>query len=279
MDTDDDTFTEEAIQRAFAIFDLDKNGYIGCAELKHILIMMGEIVSDEEIDMMISMLDLNGDGQVSFKVRHALARSYQRLSSVQLNTHSLCTLSGQEFRAMAQSPDPANDDFLKDGLTTRSRESIVMQRRNEEAERKRSALVAIVKTCRLDKEDVYEMWKSVREKSRAGSLKDVSEQSIRINLEGVQKLLPAAYCSAAECRSIFDLLRNDDEQWIDSRDLIMTLTSFVADFGLEERCRLAFAMFDVDRSGYLSLDEIEVSFFVRMTPICLRTHSTYRMSR
>ena len=29
---------------------------------------MGEHVSDEEVDMMISMLDLNGDGQVSYKV-------------------------------------------------------------------------------------------------------------------------------------------------------------------------------------------------------------------
>ena len=28
-DADDGTFTEEAIQKAFAIFDLDKNGYIG----------------------------------------------------------------------------------------------------------------------------------------------------------------------------------------------------------------------------------------------------------
>lgn len=70
IDEDDGTFTEEAVEKAFAMFDLDKNGYIGVAELKHILIMMGEHVSDEEVDMMISMLDLNGDGQVSFKVRH-----------------------------------------------------------------------------------------------------------------------------------------------------------------------------------------------------------------
>ena len=69
LDVDDQPFTEDAIQKAFTMFDLDKNGYIGVAELKHILIMMGEHVSDEEVDMMISMLDINGDGQVSFKVR------------------------------------------------------------------------------------------------------------------------------------------------------------------------------------------------------------------
>lgn len=36
----------------------------------------------------------------------------------------------------------------------------------------------------------------------------------------------------------------------------MTFTNFVAGFGLEEKCKLAFDMFDVDRSGYLSLDEV-----------------------
>ncbi|KAL7529116.1 hypothetical protein ACHAXR_002805 [Thalassiosira sp. AJA248-18] len=39
------------------MFDLDKNGYIGASELKHILIMMGEHVSDEEVGTMILMLD------------------------------------------------------------------------------------------------------------------------------------------------------------------------------------------------------------------------------
>ena len=34
--------------------------------------MMGEHISDEEVDMIISMLDLNGNGQVSFKVRYSM---------------------------------------------------------------------------------------------------------------------------------------------------------------------------------------------------------------
>jgi serine/threonine-protein phosphatase 2B regulatory subunit len=71
ISVDEDCFTDNAIKSAFNFFDLDKNGYIGVAELKHILIMMGEIVSDEELDMMISMLDINGDGQVGFQVRHS----------------------------------------------------------------------------------------------------------------------------------------------------------------------------------------------------------------
>lgn len=61
IDERDGVFTEDDIKKAFALFDLDKNGYIGAAELRHILIFMGEHVTDEEVDMMISMLDMNGE--------------------------------------------------------------------------------------------------------------------------------------------------------------------------------------------------------------------------
>ena len=83
ISVDEDCFTDNAIKSAFNFFDLDKNGYIGVAELKHILIMMGEIVSDEELDMMISMLDINGDGQVGFQVRHS--NNFALFSSSSLN--------------------------------------------------------------------------------------------------------------------------------------------------------------------------------------------------
>jgi hypothetical protein len=55
----DGVFTEDDIKKAFNLFDLDKNGYIGAAELRHTLIFMGEHVTDEEVDMMISMLHQN----------------------------------------------------------------------------------------------------------------------------------------------------------------------------------------------------------------------------
>lgn len=42
----------------------DHNNFVGAAEIRHILVCMGEMITDEEIDMMISMVDLDGDGQV-----------------------------------------------------------------------------------------------------------------------------------------------------------------------------------------------------------------------
>jgi hypothetical protein len=52
---------------AFKCFDLNKNGYISIAELRHLLLNMGEQVTDDEVQEMISMCDRDGDGQVSYQ--------------------------------------------------------------------------------------------------------------------------------------------------------------------------------------------------------------------
>ena len=59
-------YTDDEIREAFQTFDIDKNMFIGVSELKHVLTMIGEKVSDEEVDAMIRMGDTDGSGQVSF---------------------------------------------------------------------------------------------------------------------------------------------------------------------------------------------------------------------
>ena len=52
-----DEFTDQEIEDAFAFIDLDRNRFLGAAELRHILICMGELITDEEVDEMIRMCD------------------------------------------------------------------------------------------------------------------------------------------------------------------------------------------------------------------------------
>ena len=59
--------SKDEIRQAFREFDLDRNGYVGAAEIAHVLSSMGEKVTDDEIDEMILMADTDGDGQVSFE--------------------------------------------------------------------------------------------------------------------------------------------------------------------------------------------------------------------
>mmetsp|Transcript_54642 Transcript_54642/g.127776 ORF Transcript_54642/g.127776 Transcript_54642/m.127776 type:complete len:357 (+) Transcript_54642:52-1122(+) len=59
-------FSDEEIKLAFDTFDLDKNRFVGAMEIRHILDLIGEEATDEEVDEMIRMCDNDGDGQVTF---------------------------------------------------------------------------------------------------------------------------------------------------------------------------------------------------------------------
>jgi Ca2+-binding EF-hand superfamily protein len=59
-------FTDEDIRTAFQTFDIDKNMFIGPSEIRHILSLMGEPVTSEEIDEMIRICDIDKSGLVSF---------------------------------------------------------------------------------------------------------------------------------------------------------------------------------------------------------------------
>jgi len=58
-------FTATQVKEDFKAFDLDKNGYVGAAELRHVYASIREEVTDEEIDEMIRMVDRDGDGQIT----------------------------------------------------------------------------------------------------------------------------------------------------------------------------------------------------------------------
>lgn len=70
---DNQPFTDDQIKEAFFTFDMNGNGYIGVAEIRFVLDALGEDVTDEEIDEMVRMLDVDGDGQVNFKEFYKMA--------------------------------------------------------------------------------------------------------------------------------------------------------------------------------------------------------------
>jgi len=49
------------------------NGFVAAAEIRFVLDALGENATDEEIDEMIRMVDLDGDGQVNFKEFYRMA--------------------------------------------------------------------------------------------------------------------------------------------------------------------------------------------------------------
>jgi calmodulin len=80
-----DTDSEEEIKEAFKVFDKDGNGYISAAELRHVMTNLGEFwsmhfeirrsdtfnilgekLTDNEVDEMIREADVDGDGQINY---------------------------------------------------------------------------------------------------------------------------------------------------------------------------------------------------------------------
>ncbi|EDV42926.1 uncharacterized protein Dana_GF16772 [Drosophila ananassae] len=62
-----ETDTEEEMREAFKIFDRDCDGFISPAELRFVMINLGEKVTDEEIDEMIREADFDGDGMINYE--------------------------------------------------------------------------------------------------------------------------------------------------------------------------------------------------------------------
>lgn len=62
--------TSEVLQAAFSIFDKDGNGQISSDELQLAMMNLGERMSAEEVSELIQQVDIDGDGQISYKGEH-----------------------------------------------------------------------------------------------------------------------------------------------------------------------------------------------------------------
>ena len=57
---------EQELQKAFQVFDTDADGFISIDELKAVLKNLGESLTEEEIQEMITEADTDGDGKVCY---------------------------------------------------------------------------------------------------------------------------------------------------------------------------------------------------------------------
>merc|ERR1712153_203166 len=58
---------EEIISEAFKMFDSDGSGALSHAEMKTVLVNLGEKMEDEEVMELINAADVDGDGEVNLK--------------------------------------------------------------------------------------------------------------------------------------------------------------------------------------------------------------------
>lgn len=58
---------EKDLRAAFAVFDQDHNGFITRDELRSGLAIMGENLSESDIDDLLNLADVDKDGQINYE--------------------------------------------------------------------------------------------------------------------------------------------------------------------------------------------------------------------
>ena len=64
---ENDIDTEEELIKAFKVFDKEGNGLINLNELKHIMLKVGNNISESEIDQMLNEADIDMDGFINYE--------------------------------------------------------------------------------------------------------------------------------------------------------------------------------------------------------------------
>jgi len=239
-----DEFSDKEISDAFQLFDLDRNNFVGAAELRHCLICMGELVTDEEISEMIRMVDLDGDGQVSF----------------------------EEFHHICTHPDPSRPDFLA-GLSAKNAVVIVdggkhggvppppnalpgtkesadqkMAKKQKLMARKAEKKQLLVKFQEDHNVDVDFLLLAFK-KFRDGDANKTGEMDFE-TFCAIMQIEPIG-----EYRRLFSLYDQNDSGRIDVREFMLGLANF-SSRDHDKKARLCFELFDEDRNGFITKEEL-----------------------
>jgi calmodulin len=62
-----ETELEEQLIETFKVFDRDGNGLLSGQELKYVMAVVGEVLTDTEVDELIKQADVDGDGFINYQ--------------------------------------------------------------------------------------------------------------------------------------------------------------------------------------------------------------------
>lgn len=230
-------FTDEEIENAFKFIDLDHNNFIGAAEIRHILICMGELITDEEIDMMISMVDLDGDGQVSFT----------------------------EFRKLVLHPNPAlmdkDNEITEDKLKEIEQEKLIMagkineldaatyqrQKELQARDNKKRMILNFLNDNEYDFDNLklsYTNYLSLPKEQRIKNMITFDQFCTLLKIDPIN-----------ENNRLFNLFDEEKYGKINFNEFLLSCFNFV-NVTREVRLPYIFGMYDENRTGYITLNEI-----------------------
>lgn len=216
-------FTDKEILEAFQAFDLDHNNYVGAAEIRHVLINIGESPTDEEVDEMIKMVDKDGDGQVSFDEFYAMV-----------------TKGKQPPPGLGVTAAASPEKMAGAGSTAASGAQAI-QLRNQ----RKMALEEFARDNGIKPESVKKAYKRFQATDKDGSGQiDYSEFCEVMQVD-----------PSPQCEKVFQLFDNDKTGRIDVREFMIALSNF-SGAEKDEKLKFAFMVFDEDGNGVITRQEL-----------------------
>lgn len=219
-------FSDAEIKEAFISFDLDKNSFIGAAEIRHVLVNIGENVTDDEVDEMIRMVDGDGDGQVSF------AEFYAMVTGGALPPPSLWAGPGGAADA------PGAGGGVRPGGASAAPQIQARAQRS-------AALDEFAKQYGIKPESIKAAYKRFQESD--------TDESGLIEYGEFCHILGVDASPAVE--KLFQLFDGDRSGNIDIKEFMIGLSNFTG-ASKEEKLKFAFSVFDEDGNGAITKDEL-----------------------
>jgi len=216
-------FTDDEILEAFKAFDLDKNNFVGAAEIRHVLINIGEQVTDEEVDEMIRMVDSDGDGQVSWEEFYSMVTGGKKPPP----GLGVDARGGANTGKSAAPPPPTGQN--------------VVQARNA----KKQSLEEFAKENNIKPETIKKAYKRFQatDKDKSGVI-DYTEFC---------EVLQVDPSPLAE--KVFKLYDYDKTGQIDAREFLIACSNYTG-AGKEDKLKFAFMSFDEDGNGVITKAEL-----------------------
>ncbi|KAF4135347.1 EF-hand domain pair [Phytophthora infestans] len=220
-------FSEEELLGAFRFLDLDKNSFIGAAELRHLLICMGELITDAEVDEMVRLCDTDGDGQVSF----------------------------DEFRRMAIHPDPGGPEFALAMTKDEPEEPVPVTGPDLTVEDKQRQLEIKQEKSKLMRRFVQDTHPSLEMLERVAKTFRQMQHDV-LDFEDFCSLFEVE--PTGEYRRLFALFTpdNQSDSGADLREILLAAVNFVSGVDRTQRVRFCFEIFDDDHNGFITEDEL-----------------------
>lgn len=224
-------FTDQQILDAFRTFDLDKNNYVGAAELRHILTNIGETVRDEEVDEMIKMVDKDGDGQVCFEEFYKMVTGGKKPPiglGRRRNTERISNAQG------AMKPNMNRRDSLA-----------IAQAAAQARNFKRKVLDEFARKQNLKPESI-----KVAHKRYMSMDKNKTGMIDYIEFCDILQVDPSPQCETVF--SHFDYLKTG---MADAKEILIALANFTG-AGKDDKLKFAFLVFDEQNKGVITKKEL-----------------------